>query len=858
MADYPFREFEPGWQQFWKEQQIFSALLETEAAKPKYYVMDMFPYPSGSGLHVGHPLGYIATDIVAKYKKLQGFRVLHPMGFDAFGLPAENYAIETGTHPAITTEQNIGRYTAQLERLGLTYDLETAVRTSDPDYFKWTQWIFLKLFTSWYNPVSDKAESIDTLLALFSESGSNTLVAERENLRLFSAEEWQSFTEAEKMDILMDYRLAYLSETMVNWCPALGTILANDEIKEGVSERGGHPVERIPMLQWSLRITAYADRLLEGLTRIDWPEAVKEMQRNWIGKSEGAYIQFGIENQRDTQIKVFSTRPDTLFGVSFLALAPEHELSPLLLTAENKEKGLEYIHFSKNRSERERMADVKQVSGFFTGTYALHPLTQNPVPVYIADYVLGGYGTGAVMGVPAHDSRDHRFAKHFGLPILPVISGGTPETEAWESYEGTLLNSGEYNGLSVEKGSEAILKKLENLNCGSKKTSYRFRDANFSRQRYWGEPIPIVFRNGIAYPVSESELPVTLPEVTSYQPTGTGASPLAAITEWVQYQNDSTRETNTMPGNAGSSWYFMRYTDPANAAIFADPEKLKNWLPVDLYIGGAEHAVGHLLYSRFWTKFLFDLGMCPVDEPFQKLINQGMILGENGEKMSKSKGNVVNPDDLCEQYGADTFRMYEMFLGPLEQYKPWNTNGITGVFNFIKKTWNLYFNAENQLQLTEESPTPEELKLLHQAIKKVGEDIDRLSFNTSIPQFMITTNELGRMNCRKKAILEPYLILLAPFAPHLSEEIWKKLGHTNSIFTASWPAFNPQYLESDEDIYPVQINGKKKGELTLSKALSVAETEAAAMADPSVQKWLEGKTPKKIIVVHHRIINIVV
>ncbi len=935
MAKFPFPEKDKHWQQFWKQNATFRHQNPNESSKAKFFVMDMFPYPSGSGLHVGHPLGYIATDIVAKYHKLLGFNVLHPMGFDSFGLPAENYAIQTGTHPAITTEKNIARYKEQLEMLGLGYSDTAELRTSDSEYYRWTQWIFLKLFDSWYDRKLNKARPISDLTAHLNQYGTQHLDAAESEILSFTAEGWKALSEAEQQKALLNYRLAYISYAPVNWCEALGTVLANEEVKDGLSERGGHPVTRIPMRQWSLRITAYADRLLEGLDNIEWSDALKEMQRNWIGRSSGLEIAFALEGRED-QLEIFTTRPDTIFGVSFLSVAPEHPLAPSLLTEEQKAQGLAYIEKSKSRSERERMADTKQVSGVFSGSYALHPFSGRKVPVWIADYVLAGYGTGAVMAVPAHDDRDFLFASHFSLEIQQVIQcpeGFDLNSAAWTEKSGKAMNSDFLNGLEVPAAIEKAITEAETRGLGKRKINYRFRDAIFSRQRYWGEPIPIIFKDDVPYALQESELPLRLPEVESYKPTGTGESPLAAIESWVNLPDGSRRETNTMPGWAGSSWYFLRYLDAHNSGSFSDAEKAKYWMNVDLYIGGTEHAVGHLLYSRFWTKVLYDLGHSPVEEPFQKLVNQGMILGyryyleadadnkiiyglknvptgkatvkleipqalmaehasfkkerlsellehhqlnPNGwkweapdgdfvetpaytDKMSKSIGNVVNPDDMCQQYGADTFRMYEMFLGPLEQYKPWNTNGITGVHGFLKKVWNLLHNENDQLNLTQEAPTKEELRLLHSLIKKVKEDIERLSFNTSVPAFMVFANEMHRLACRKQEIWTSAIICLAPFAPHIAEEIWKEMGNSDSIFTASFPEFKAEHLVLDEITYPVQINGKTSNfTLTYPAGLDKTALEEAVRSDEKLGEILKGRELKKLIVVPGRIVNLVV
>lgn len=933
MTQFPFPDKDQYWQKKWKQQGTFRHIAPETTTKPKYYVMDMFPYPSGSGLHVGHPLGYIATDIVAKFKKLKGFNVLHPMGFDSFGLPAENYAIETGTHPAITTERNITRYLEQLEMLGLGHDDTATFRTSDPEYYRWTQWIFLQLFGSWYNHAVQKAEQIETLIQHFEQQGTQGVQAACTDILHFTADEWKAMDAEAQQKVLLNYRLAYISYTPVNWCPALGTVLANEEVKDGVSERGGHPVVRMPMRQWSLRITAYAERLLEGLQQVDWSDALKEMQRNWIGKSTGLEITFPFENRPDG-LEIFTTRPDTLFGVSFLSVAPEHELASELLTPEQKAEGLAYIERSKSRSERDRMADTQQVSGVFTGSFALHPFTGKKVPIWIADYVLAGYGTGAVMAVPAHDDRDFKFASTFGLERPQVIRPAAAhdfQKAAWTEKNGTLENSEFLNGLEVPEAIALAITQAEAKGLGQRKVNYRFRDAIFSRQRYWGEPIPIVFRNDIPYPLPESELPLRLPDVASYKPAGTGESPLAAIEDWVNLPDGSRRETNTMPGWAGSSWYFLRYFDAQNSDLFSNPQKADYWMHVDLYIGGTEHAVGHLLYARFWTKVLFDLGYISKDEPFQKLVNQGMILGyryfleanaeqkvvysgtgnqgqnlklevhaakvsedkkvERAEleailmknqidpsgwkwadsaetpadtgfytdKMSKSIGNVVNPDDMCAQYGADTFRMYEMFLGPLEQYKPWNTNGITGVHSFLKKIWNLLHNEDNSLSVSDAEPTKEELRLLHALIRKVEEDIEKLSFNTSVPAFMIFTNEMQRLKCNKRAIWLPAIICLSSYAPHISEELWHALGNTDTVFNATFPSWDAAMLEVGEVHYPIQINGKTSNvTLTFPAGLDKAALEAAVMAHPDFDTLLKGRSLKKLVAVPGRIVNLVV
>ncbi len=928
MAEYNFRDIEKRWQQYWEQNAVFKA--EVDPNRPKYYVLDMFPYPSGAGLHVGHPLGYIASDIVARYKRIKGFNVLHPMGFDAFGLPAEQYAIQTGQHPAITTENNIQRYKNQFRNIGFSYDWSKEVRTSEPSYYKWTQWIFGLLFKSWYNKTSDKAEPIETLVAQLELHGNSQVnaVCDEETPQV-SAEAWKTMSEKEQQDLLLKYRLAFLADTTVNWCPELGTVLANEEVKDGVSERGGFPVIRKEMQQWSLRITAYAERLLTGLEGIDWTEAVKEMQRNWIGKSIGAELDFEVIPQEGAEntpasIKVFTTRIDTIFGVSYMALAPEHEDIPALTTPEQKQKVEAYVETARNRSERERMSDVKTISGVFTGSYVKHPFTGEQVPVWIADYVLSGYGTGAVMAVPAHDSRDWAFARHFNLPILPVVDGGDIENEAHEAKEGTIINSGFLNGLQVKEAIKAAIDKVEQLGTGKAKVNYRIRDAIFSRQRYWGEPFPIYYKDGVAHLLDESQLPLVLPDVDAYKPTESGEPPLGRATDWKTPEGHSY-ELSTMPGWAGSSWYFFRYMDALNKDAFVGNEAEQYWQNVDLYIGGTEHATGHLLYARFWTKFLYDRGFVSQDEPFKKLINQGMIQGrsnfvyrvkgtnqfvsyhlkdqydyttlhvdvnivdndvldteafrkwrpdyadaefilENGkyicgfeiEKMSKSLGNVVNPDDIIEKFGADTLRLYEMFLGPLEQSKPWNTNGIDGVFKFLRKFWRLYHNESGEFQVSDEAPTAAELKVLHKTIKKVEEDIDRFAFNTSVSTFMICANELTALKCNKRAILSDLAILISPYAPHIAEELWQLLGNTSSISTANYPTFNEAYLVEDSFEYPVSINGKMRHKISFAADKPVQEIEAEVLADETVQKWMEGKSPKKVIIVPKKIVNIVI
>lgn len=928
---YNHQEIEKRWQQFWRENKTFKA--ENRYDLPKYYVLDMFPYPSGAGLHVGHPLGYIASDIYARYKRHQGYNVLHPMGYDAYGLPAEQYAIQTGTHPEITTEKNIKRYREQLDKIGFSFDWDREVRTSDPSYYKWTQWTFIQLFKSWYNKKTDKADPIADLIKIFEKQGNSGIEAACDEVGTFSADEWNQMNEKEQQEILMHYRLAYLSETLVNWCPALGTVLANDEVKDGLSERGGHPVERKMMKQWLLRITAYAQRLLDGLETVDWPDSLKEMQRNWIGRSEGASLTFPLSRDaaKEGGIKVFTTRPDTLFGATFMVLAPEHELVEKITTPEQKAEVETYVQWAKNRSERERMTEVKKVTGKFTGAYAVNPLTGKEIPIWVADYVLSGYGTGAIMAVPAHDSRDFAFARHFGLPIVQVVSaqGETPSDpseweESYDAKEGIMINSGFLNGLTVKEAIRAAIQKIEEMGIGTGTVNYRLRDAIFSRQRYWGEPFPIYYKNGIPYPLPEEELPLKLPEVDKYLPTETGEPPLARAKNW-KTKEGYPLETNTMPGFAGSSGYYLRYMDPHNDKEYFSREANRYWRNVDLYIGGDEHAAGHLIYSRFWNKFLYDLGLACEPEPFQKLINQGKIQGrsnfvyriqgtnkyvsynlrkqyktqalhvdinlvdndildieafkkwlpenanaefilEDGkyicgyeiEKMSKSKHNVQNPDDLIEKYGADTLRLYEMFLGPIEQDKPWDIKGIEGVFRFLKKMWRLYFDEENQLLVNDEKATEAELKILHKTIKKVRGDIERFSFNTGVSAFMICVNELTEHKCHKREILEPLAILIEPYAPHLAEELWSRLGHEGSISRIDFPEYDEKYLKENTFTYPVSFNGKMRFKLELPVDMDKAEIEKAVLNAQEAQRWLEGKTVRKIIVVPKRIVNVVV
>ncbi|TDN38138.1 leucine--tRNA ligase [Hymenobacter sp. UV11] len=1008
MPAYRPQDLEKKWQDHWQQHNTFRA--DNTSSKPKYYVLDMFPYPSGAGLHVGHPLGYIASDIVARYQRLQGRNVLHPMGFDSFGLPAEQYAIQTGQHPAVTTEKNIETYIRQLQQLGFSYDWEREVRTSDPDYYKWTQWIFLKLFNSWYNLDTDRAEHISTLQAKFAENGSTGIRAAGgdEERHDFTAGQWQSFTEKQKLAAILPYRLAYQQDTYVNWCAALGTVLSNDEVKDGLSERGGYPVERRLMPQWNLRITAYADRLLQGLNTLDWPDAVKEMQRNWIGKSIGAEVTFPVQGHEGADIKVYTTRVDTIYGATFLVLAPEHELVDTLTTPAQRADVDEYIAATKRRSERDRMSDVKHVSGVFTGAYAQNPVDGTPVPIWLADYVLAGYGTGAVMAVPSGDQRDYLFAKHFDLPI-PAISDAQQnlDQQADPTKEGRYINSGIVNGLTYKEATATLIAYLEEKGLGKGKVNFRLRDAIFGRQRYWGEPIPIYYKDGTAYGVAEADLPLVLPEIDEYKPTETGEPPLGRAKDW-KYRGQYEFELSTMPGWAGSSWYYLRYMDPHNADRFVSEEAEQYWGQVDLYMGGAEHATGHLLYSRFWYLFLKDLGLVTHSEPFQKLINQGMILGRSNfvyrvdtfgitvdvgwvgsveapplflsydlvsefekirddykneknpfdvdevehtlfynttsskfevvnlirqkiqsiademsikypgsnarvigenfthfsplhvdvnivendvlnqnefrlsreywkdaqfittssgdyicgtevEKMSKSKYNVVNPDVLIDKYGADALRLYEMFLGPLEQFKPWNTNGISGVASFLKKFWRLFHPEDGALAVTDEAPTPPELKALHKVIQKVAQDVEKFSFNTSVSTFMIAVNELTALGTHKRAILEPLVLLLSPFAPHLAEELWEALGHeSGSISHAAYPEFREEYLVEANVTYPVAINGKVRDQRQFAATATAGEIEAAILESDFLTRFGEGKSAKKVVVVPGRMVNVVV
>lgn len=927
--EYQAQEIEKKWQKKWKESHFYA--IKNNAQKPKYYALDMFPYPSGAGLHVGHPLGYIASDIYARYKTLQGFHVLHPMGYDSFGLPAEQYAIQTGQHPKITTQANIARYREQLDKIGFCYDWSREIRTSDPSYYRWTQWIFIQLYKHWYNPKSQKAEPIEKLIEIFHQQGLNQDINQRltgnveKDILTFSAQEWNGFTEEKQQSILMHFRLAYLSEAYVNWCPKLGTVLANDEVKDGVSERGGYPVERKLMKQWSLRITAYADRLLKDLDGLDWSESIQEAQRNWIGKSEGASVFFPLENHAES-IEVFTTRPDTLFGVSYLCLAPEHGLCAQMVSPEQKNAFEEYLAYTQTRSERERMAEVKKVSGVFSGAYAKHPLTGKLIPVWISDYVLVGYGTGAVMAVPGHDSRDYLFAKHFSLPIIPVIQAESAwnfEQAAYEDKKGILINSDFLNGLEVKQAITQMISALEQKGLGKGKVNYKLRDAVFGRQRYWGEPIPMYYKGDTPYPIEESELPLTLPDIESYLPTEDGEPPLARAKDW-KYQNTYEYEKTTMPGWAGSSWYFLRYMDPENNQELVSKESLKYWKQVDLYIGGAEHSTGHLLYVRFWTKFLHDIQVIDIQEPAKKLINQGMILGKSSfvyriknsnqfvsfglknehdtsainvdinlvendvldteafkswrpefadatfiledgkyvcgqevEKMSKSKHNVQTPDELVEKYGADTLRCYEMFLGPLEQSKPWDVKGINGVYGFLRKLWRL-FHPGDHFQVSTQQPDAESLKTLHKTIKKITEDLERYSFNTPVSTFMIAVNELTEQKCNNIHILKDLLILIAPYAPHICAELWEKSHLEGQVLHAQWPVFNAEYLKESSFEYPVSFNGKMRFKINLPLDWSIEQIQQEVLSNEQTIKWLEGKTPKKVIIVPAKIVNMVV
>ena len=921
--EYNFREVEKKWQNYWKENKTYQ--VKADASKPKYYVLDMFPYPSGAGLHVGHPLGYIASDIYSRFKRLKGFNVLHPMGYDAYGLPAEQYAIQTGQHPAITTEKNIARYREQLDKIGFSFDWDREVRTCDPSYYKWTQWAFIRMFNSFYSYDEKKALPVSSLIKVFETNGTQGLnVACGEEFH-FTAEEWKAKSTKEQQEILLNYRLAYLADTMVNWCPQLGTVLANDEVKEGLSVRGGYPVVQKKMRQWSLRVSAYAQRLLDGLDTIDWSDSLKDIQRNWIGRSQGADIIFDVKDS-DVKLQIFTTRPDTIFGVSFMVLAPESDYVKQLVTPSQQKAVEEYLDYVSKRTERERQSEVKKVTGVFSGAYAVNPFTHEAIPVWISEYVLAGYGTGAIMAVPAHDSRDYAFARKFDLPIVPVIDNGQAidlSESSYDAKEGKMINSGMLNGLEVKQAIAKIAEEVEARGIGKSKINYRLRDAIFSRQRYWGEPFPVYYKDDMPYMLDESKLPLELPEIDKYLPTESGEPPLGRAKNWTT-EEGYPLELNTMPGFAGSSAYYLRYMDPHNDEALVSREANEYWRNVDLYLGGAEHATGHLIYSRFWNHFLYDLGYVCEPEPFKKLINQGMIQGrsnfvyriqgtntfvscglknqydtteihvnvnivhndvldleafknwmpefadaefilEDGkyicgwavEKMSKSMFNVVNPDDIIEEFGADTLRLYEMFLGPLEAHKPWDTQGIDGVFKFLKKFWRLYVN-DDQLIVTDEEPTKEELKVLHKTIKKIESDIENFSFNTSVPAFMIATNELTALKCNKKAVLEPLIVTLAPYAPHIAEELWHRLGHAGSVNETVFPKWEEKYLTEDSFDYPVSFNGKVRFKLSMSLTATNSDIEAAVLAAPETAKYLDGKPVKKMIIVPKKIINIVI
>ena len=921
--EYNFKEVEKKWQSYWQENKTYR--VEVDPSKPKYYVLDMFPYPSGAGLHVGHPLGYIASDIYSRYKHLKGFNVLHPMGYDAYGLPAEQYAIQTGQHPAITTEKNIRRYREQMDKIGFSFDWDREIRTCDPEYYKWTQWTFIQMFNSFYCYDEQKAMPITELVKAFETVGTQGLnVACGEEMN-FTAGEWKNKSTKEQQEILLNYRLAYLADTMVNWCPQLGTVLANDEVKEGLSLRGGYPVVQKKMRQWSLRVSAYAQRLLDGLDNIDWSDSLKDIQRNWIGRSQGADVKFDVKDS-DLKLEIFTTRPDTIFGVSFMVLAPESDYVKPLTTPEQADAVAEYLDYVSKRTERERQTEVKKVTGVFTGSYAINPFTNEAIPIWISEYVLSGYGTGAIMAVPGHDSRDYAFAKHFNLPIVPVVDDGEGHDMSEGSYDakaGKMINSGIINGMEVKEAIAYIAGEVEKRGIGKSKINYRLRDAIFSRQRYWGEPFPVYYKDDLPYMLDESKLPLELPEVDKYLPTESGEPPLGRAKNW-KTEDGYPLELNTMPGFAGSSAYFLRYMDPHNNKALVDHEICNYWKNVDLYLGGSEHATGHLIYARFWNMFLYDLGVACEEEPFKKLINQGMIQGrsnfvyriqgtntfvsvglkdqyktteihvdvnivkndvldqdafrawmpeyanaefilENGkyicgwaiEKMSKSMFNVVNPDTIIEEYGADTLRLYEMFLGPLEFSKPWDTQGIDGVYKFLRKFWRL-FQVGEDFSVSDETPSREELKVLHKTIKKVEYDIENFSFNTSIPAFMICTNELTALKCNKRAVLEPLVIALAPFAPHMAEELWSLLGHSQSITKESFPKWEEKFLVEDAFEYPVSFNGKVRFKLSMPLTATNADIEAAVKAAPESTKWLEGKEIKKMIIVPKKIVNIVI
>ena len=934
MAEYSKEEIiriEEKWRKAWQERGIYKTA--NDPSRPKYYVLDMFPYPSGAGLHVGHPLGYIASDIVARYKRIKGFNVLHPMGFDAFGLPAEQYAIEHGIHPALSTQQNILNFKKQLGKIGFCYDWSREVQTCDPDYYKWTQWIFLQIFDSWFNRMKEKAERISELISIFEKEGNISHPFPNQKYRTpvgketFSVAEWKSYDEKTRQDILMNYRLAYLAYTDVNWCEALGTVLANDEVINGVSYRGGFPVVKRQMRQWSLRITEYAERLLKGLEEIDFSESMKDIQRNWIGKSTGCTLKFPLssrEGRGEAQIEVFTTRPDTIFGVDFMVLAPEHPLVKQITTKDRSKEMEEYLHYVESRSEVDRMAEVKKVTGCFTGAYAFNPLSNREIPVWTSEYVLSGYGTGAIMGVPCGDERDHKFAKHFKISITNIIGKDYNGQEANPSYDAILENSGPFNGMVMRDAIPKIIEKIESKRCGKRQVNYKMRDAGWSRQRYWGEPFPVVFRDDTPYALEDEELPLVLPDSDNFAPSNTGEGPLANLGKWINFAPGQKRDSNTMPTHAGAAWYFLRYMDPHNKKAFAGREALDYWNQVDVYIGGSEHAVAHLLYARLWIKILHDRGYLSFDEPFKKLINQGKITGDsrfvyrvrgfnkfvsvglidgyetdplhvdvnivNGveldidafrrsrpdyensefvlehgkyvcgtaiEKMSKSKYNVVNPDDIVDKYGADTLRMYEMFLGPLEASKPWSTNGIDGVYKFLRRFWNLFHDNSGKFVVTNEVPSRDEQRVLHKTLKKVALDIEGYSFNTSVSEFMICTNELTSLKCNKIQVLEPLVIALSPYAPHITEELWSLLGHQDFILNARYPAYDEQYIKVNSHAYPISINGKVRATMEFSLDMPVADIEKQVLASEVLRKWSEGKTPKKVIIVPGRIVNVV-
>ncbi|MCD7963570.1 MAG: leucine--tRNA ligase [Rikenellaceae bacterium] len=919
--EYNFKGIENKWQNKWQEDKVYKTVIDP--SKPKFYVLDMFPYPSGAGLHVGHPLGYIASDIYSRYKRLKGFNVLHPMGYDAFGLPAEQYAIQTGQHPAVTTEENITRYREQLDKIGFSFDWDREIRTCDPEYYKWTQWAFIQMYNHYYDTVVNKAQPIEQLIESFENSGTAGINASCTKTLSFTAQEWRAMDEQAKENVLQNYRLAYRADTMVNWCAELGTVLANDEVKDGLSERGGFPVVQKKMKQWLLRVSAYGQRLLDGLDTVEWSESLKEIQKNWIGRSEGAQIFFDIKGY-DEQLEIFTTRADTIFGATFMVLAPEHPVIEKIVTDEHRLQVENYLDETKKRSERERMTETKRVSGQFTGAYAVNPFNGAQIPIYTSDYVLYGYGTGAIMAVPAHDSRDYAFAKHFNLPIIPVVDGGDISENSYDAKSGKMINSEFLNGMDVKEAIPKMFEKIEEKGIGKKQVNYRLRDAIFSRQRYWGEPFPVYYKDGIPRMIDERSLPLELPAIQDYGPTEEGEPPLARAKEW-RTVDGYEYEKSTMPGFAGSSAYYLRYMDPCNNKELVSKEANEYWRNVDLYVGGIEHATGHLMYSRYWNKFLYDIGYVCEEEPFKKLVNQGMIQGrsnfvyrvkgtnkfvslglkdqydtqeihvdvnivkndildteafrkwrpdfsnaefvlEDGkyicgwavEKMSKSMFNVVNPDYIVDNYGADTLRMYEMFLGPLEQAKPWDTNGIDGVYKFLRRYWRLFFDREGNFVVSEDQPDEKELKTLHKTIKKISEDIENFSFNTSVSAFMVCVNELTEQKCNKRAIIEPLTILLSPFAPHITEEIWALFGHNDSIVYSGFPVYDGKFLVESTVEYPVSFNGKVRFKMPLPAGMGTDEIKEKVLQNPSAGKYLEGKEPKKIIVVPGKIINVVI